>query len=210
MNQTPPFVAITDEQIAKLAEVVRSLDRTHRIGKDRFQQALGHQGFKSGLAELIKRLAPAVSSGTGVRAATRLEMLLACQAAGIRLNGSLCEANWDPDNDPKVEIRRVLTPNQVNKVFARFGEGLPWGGTMAQQGEVGRLFSVPETLETLRRYQAERGDLPLPGVWWTLRCNDPYGSDRSLDVYWYPGHGLRVGHICVLSSYPYIGAFFEE
>ena len=43
------------------------------------------------------------------------------------------KANFDMPNDRPLEIRRVLTPDEVDEIFASFGGILPWGRNKAQQ-----------------------------------------------------------------------------
>lgn len=142
---------------------------------------------------------------------TRLEALKRLKKIGIKIwEDDIEKANFDNQNDPAVEIRIILTPDQVDQLFIKFAkDNGVWDGTKKEQENIlgTSLLTVVETLETLRLYVEEKGHLPYPKIWWALRCYELFGNDESLIVSCCPEHKLDVWHDKVTDSHPRIGAF---
>lgn len=141
---------------------------------------------------------------------TCLGLLKQMEKAGIKLWGTLEEANFDAENDTPQPLGTVLTPEEVDSILATFGKTLPWDATREEQEQYfgGQIMNTVTVLATLLEYYKQRDSLPLQDSWWGIRCSDPYSSGSSLSVNLSPEHGVYVFY--VRSARPDVCAFPEE
>ncbi len=206
---TPQTEPATEEQLLQAGRYFSDLLRKTVDTKGGVQLVLDN--FAPMIAPRFRPILLHASRQIIVRNASRLDLLVECQAAGIPLGGSTPKGANYGRTDPRADYE-VLNYD-LDRIFSRRVAGqLPWGGNKARQESwaKGGICSVQQALQAVMDYHSVHGHVPDPRDYWWLRCSDPDGFEYSLGVYWSPDYGLSVDYVSYVSSTEYGGCLSRE